>query len=144
MQREYPEAPLVGVGAVVIDGGKVLLVQRGQEPGKGTWGLPGGLVELGETVADAVRREVAEETGLNVEPGPLLGIFEPITRDEEGRVRYHYIVVDFLASLRGGALRPASDVADVHWVPLDDLVAYRLRPATVDMIRRAQLLLAIP
>ncbi len=144
MRREYPEAPLVGVGAVVIDGGKVLLVQRGQEPGKGTWGLPGGLVELGETVADAVRREVAEETGLDVEPGPLLGIFEPITRDAEGRVRYHYIVVDFLASLRGGTLCPASDVADVRWVPLDDLAAYGLRPATADMIRRARLLLATP
>ncbi|MCC7353199.1 MAG: NUDIX hydrolase, partial [Anaerolineae bacterium] len=111
MRREYPEAPLVGVGAVVIDNGKVLLVQRGQEPGKGTWGLPGGLVELGETAAEAVRREVVEETGLDVEPGPLVGIFEPITRDEEGRIRFHYIVVDFLASLRGGTLRAATDVA---------------------------------
>lgn len=136
MHREYPEAPLVGVGGVVIHEGKVLLVRRGQEPGKDTWGLPGGLVEVGETIAEALRREVAEETGLEVEPGPLIGIFEPITRDEAHRVRYHYVVIDLLATVRGGALRPASDVADARWVDLDDLAAYPLRRETLEMIRR--------
>jgi 8-oxo-dGTP diphosphatase len=138
VRREYPEAPLVGVGGVILHKGKVLLIRRGQEPGKDTWGLPGGLVEVGETIAEALRREVAEETGLEVDPGPVLGIFEPITRDEESRVRYHYVVIDLLATVRGGALRPASDVADARWVGLDELTTYPLRRETLEMIRRAQ------
>lgn len=140
MRREYPEAPLAGVGAVVWDGDKVLLIQRAQEPGKGTWGLPGGLVELGETVTQALRREVAEETGLDVEVGAIVGVFELITRNEQGRVRFHYIVLDFLAQVQGGVLRPDTDVSDTRWVDLDDLAAYRLRPETADMIQRARVM----
>ena len=90
MSREYPEHPIVGVAAVVLRAGQVLLVQRGREPAKGLWGLPGGMLELGETVAEGVRREVWEECGVEIEVGPLVGVFEPMQRDDAGRLRYHY------------------------------------------------------
>ena len=101
----YPRRPLIGVGAVVWDGRSVLLEQRGQPPGEGSWSLPGGLVDVGETAEAAVRREVREECGIEVTVGPLLGVFEPIVRDPDGRVRYHYVVVDYLAYHHGGAVQ---------------------------------------
>jgi 8-oxo-dGTP diphosphatase len=137
MRREYPEAPLVGVAAVVIQGDKVLLVQRGQEPHKGSWGLPGGLVQLGESVSEAVRREVAEETALEIEPGEVLGVFEPIVWDEQGRIRFHYVVIDFLARPLGGILSPASDVTAARWVSPQELASYQVRAETAEVIRKA-------
>lgn len=115
MIREFPEAPLVGVGAVVVDAGRVLLVQRGREPLKGHWSLPGGLIEVGESLHAAVVREVEEETGLLVEPVELIELLDRIHRDGD-RVRYHYVIADYLCRVKGGALKAASDAAAVRWV----------------------------
>ena len=115
MQREFPSAPLVGVGAVVVDRGRVLLVRRGSEPMKGRWTLPGGLIELGEPLEAAVVREVSEETGLTVEPLELIELLDRIHRDGE-RVRYHYVIADYLCRVAGGALRAASDADAARWV----------------------------
>ena len=115
MQREFPVAPLVGVGAVVVDQGRVLLVRRGAEPLKGHWSLPGGLVELGEGLLQAVVREITEETGLVVEPVELIEVLDRIHSDA-GRVRYHYVIADYLCRVVGGALHAASDADAVRWV----------------------------
>ena len=136
-ERLYPAHPLVGVGAVVWDGSRVLLVLRGKPPAQGRWSLPGGLVEIGETAEEAVRREVSEECGIEVSVGPVLGLFEPIHRDTDGRVRYHYLVVDFLARYRSGELRAGDDAADLCWVAPTDLERFALLPATHTMIARA-------
>ena len=115
MTREFPEAPLAGVGAVVVENGRVLLVRRGHEPLKGRWSLPGGLIELGEGLEEAVRREVQEETGLLVEPVELVEVLDRIHR-EDGRVRYHYVIADYLCRVTGGKLEAASDADEVRWV----------------------------
>jgi 8-oxo-dGTP diphosphatase len=139
VRREYPEAPIVGVGAVVIDGTKVLLVRRGQEPLKGEWSLPGGALELGETLQQGVVREVLEETGLIVVPGGIIEILDRITPDEvSGRVRYHYVLIDFVCHVTGGALCSASDAEEVRWVERDQLQnGYRLAPVTLVVIEKA-------
>ena len=139
MRREYPEAPIVGVGAVVIDGTKVLLVRRGQEPLKGEWSLPGGALELGETLQQGVVREVLEETGLIVVPGGIIEILDRITPDEaSGRVRYHYVLIDFVCRVSGGALCSASDAEEVRWVERDQLQnGFRLAPVTLVVIEKA-------
>lgn len=137
MRREYPAAPLVGVAAVVIEEGKILLVKRGGEPDKGLWGLPGGLVELGETLAEALRREVAEETALDVEPGEVVGMIEPIVRDEQHHIRFHYVVVDFVAYVRGGTLKAGDDAAEVRWVSPDALDGVPMRSKTTEIIQKA-------
>ncbi|MGD0902824.1 MAG: NUDIX domain-containing protein [Terracidiphilus sp.] len=115
MQREFPSAPLIGVSAVVVDRGRVLLVRRGTEPMKGRWTLPGGLIELGEPLEAAVVREVSEETGLTVEPVELIELLDRIHRQGE-RVRYHYVIADYLCRVTGGALRAASDADAARWV----------------------------
>ncbi len=115
MEREFPMTPLVGVGAVVVDGGRVLLVRRGREPLKGQWSLPGGMLELGESLAAGVVREVREETGLEVEPVELVELLDRIHREGE-RVRYHYVIADYLCRVTGGALQAASDAEAVRWV----------------------------
>jgi 8-oxo-dGTP diphosphatase len=119
--REYPQAPIVGVGAVVIDGDHVLLIRRGQEPMKGQWSLPGGALEVGETLLDGVRREVLEETGLEVEPVALIEVLDRIVRDEDGRVQFHYVLVDYLCRVTGGELCCATDAVDARWAPRDEL-----------------------
>lgn len=136
MQRQYPAAPLVSVGVVVKDERRVLLVKRGQEPGKGRWSLPGGVVELGETLRQAARREVREECGLEVEPGPVVDIFEPILSDEEGKIRYHYVVIDLLARYQGGRLTIGSDILDARWVTLDELADFDVTEKAAQLIRR--------
>jgi len=115
MQREFPEAPLVAVGAVVVDEGRVLLVRRGREPLKGHWSLPGGLLEVGEALADGLVREVREETGLTVEPLELIELLDRIHRDGE-RVRYHYVIADYLCRVVSGELTAASDADAARWV----------------------------
>ena len=115
LQREYPLAPLVGVGAVIVNDGRVLLVQRGTEPALGRWSIPGGLIEVGEALTAAVVREVGEETGLEVEPVELVELLDRIHRDGD-RVRYHYVIADYLCRVVGGTLKAASDAAAVRWV----------------------------
>jgi 8-oxo-dGTP diphosphatase len=115
LQREFPVAPLVGVGAVVVEQGRVLLVQRGTEPAKGKWSIPGGLIDVGESLREAVAREVLEETGLIVEPLELIELLDRIHRDGD-RVRYHYVIADYLCRVVGGTLLAASDADAVRWV----------------------------
>jgi 8-oxo-dGTP diphosphatase len=135
--RMYPSRPMVGVGAVVWDGGRVLLERRGQPPAQGSWSLPGGLIEVGESAEDAVRREVREECGIEVTIGQMLGLFEPIQRESDGRVRYHFVVIDFLAHYHAGELQAGDDAAELRWVTPGELDAYALMRATREMIERA-------
>jgi len=137
VSREFPDRQIVGVGAAVIDGDRVLLVKRGHEPLKGQWSLPGGAVEVGETLRDAIAREVLEETGLAVDVGAVVDVLERIRRDPDGRVRFHYVLVDFVCRPRGGALCCASDADAAEWVAAGDLAAYHVADATVAVIRRA-------
>lgn len=135
-ERTYPARPLVGVGAVVLRGRQVLLAQRGHPPAEGTWSLPGGLIELGETAEQAVIREIREETAIEALAGPILGLFQPIQRDADERVRYHFVVIDFLAYYQAGVLQPGDDAVDLRWVEPADLNTYQLTPAARDMIER--------
>ncbi len=139
--RSYPDRPIVGVGGVVLDGERVLLVKRGREPLLGVWTLPGGAVELGETMRGAVAREIREETGLAVEVGPIVETLEQIRTDAAGRVEYHYVLVDFLCHATYGEPSAASDAADVAWVPLDGLEARGVPAATLRVVRKARSLL---
>ena len=137
IKRHYPAQPVVGVGAVVFKGGEVLLVRRGQEPALGSWSLPGGLVELGETLEAAIQRELAEETGLTV---TLLGITAVVARlfpDADGRIAYHYVLVDYLCDHLGGELSPGSDITAARFVSLSELAGFDLPQFTGDVIRRA-------
>lgn len=135
MTREYPDLPLVGVGAVIVHDSRVLLVKRGQAPLQGEWSIPGGRLELGETVREAVCREVLEETGLTVETSQLLGTFDRIVRDDDGRIRYHYILIDFLCHVVSGDLRPASDAEDARWFGGEEISRLALRDDTLAVIR---------
>ena len=136
MSRRFPDRPVLGVGAVIVDGSRVLLVKRAQEPLKGEWSLPGGAVELGETLEAAVVREVGEETGLKIEVGPVVEVFERVQRERSGRVEYHYVVVDYLCRAVGGTLAPASDVADAIWADGANLESYRLTENATNVIAR--------
>lgn len=136
MQREFPEAPLIGVGAVVVDRGRVLLVRRGREPLKGQWSLPGGLLELGESLSAGVTREVLEETGLIVEPIELIELLDRIHREDD-RVRYHYVLADYLCRVIGGTLKAASDADEVRWAERAEWNSHsilKLEPVTVRII----------
>jgi len=137
VQREYPEAPRVGVGTVVLRDGHVLLVRRGGAPAQGKWSIPGGLVELGETTEAAAIREVEEECGLRVRLLGLAGVIDRITRDAEGRVRYHYVLVDYAAVPESGITRAGSDAAEVRWVPVGELDRYETTDGLAAMIERA-------
>ena len=138
MRREYPEAPIVGVGAVVIKGTEVLLVRRGSEPLKGEWSLPGGALEVGETLQQGVVREVFEETGITVAPAGVIEILDRIIKDEEsGRVRYHYVLIDFVCRVTSGSPRVGSDADEVRWVDRAMLEEYRVAPVTVRVIEKA-------
>jgi 8-oxo-dGTP diphosphatase len=139
-KREFPEAPIVGVGAVVVDRNRVLLVQRGQEPLKGKWSLPGGMLELGESLSDGVAREIREETGLNVEVLELIELLDRIHREsnlEGDRVKYHYVIADYLCRVVGGSLQAASDADAVRWAERAEWnshSALALDPITVRVI----------
>ncbi|HEX3941264.1 MAG TPA: NUDIX hydrolase [Acidobacteriaceae bacterium] len=140
MQREYPQAPIVGVGAVVVDHGRVLVARRGREPLKGEWSLPGGALEVGETLEEGVVREVREECGLEVAPVAVVEVLDRIVRDDDGRVRYHYVLVDFLCRFTGGTLACASDALDARWIAHEEWNShsvYRLEPRTLIVIEKA-------
>jgi 8-oxo-dGTP diphosphatase len=136
MKRDYPEHPLIGVGAVIVSGGRALLVLRDSEPLRGEWSVPGGLLELGEKLRDGVRREALEETGLEVEPGEVLDVFDSIFTDPLGRTQYHYVLVDYLCRPLAGEARAGSDVSDVRWVGAEALAAMGLRPNLEQVIRK--------
>ena len=136
MGREYPDNPLVGVGAVIIQDCRVLLIRRGQAPLLGEWSLPGGVLECGETLREAVIREAREETGLTVETGEMLGVYERIIRSEDGRVRDHYVLIDFLCRTAGGDLQAGSDAADVRWFTPEELPGLKLPADTREVIQR--------
>jgi mutator protein MutT len=121
MKREYPETPLVGVGAVIVDQGRVVVIKRGSPPLLGEWSIPGGMLELGETARQAVEREALEETGLVVQSGELLGVFDRIVPDEAGKIRFHYLLVDFLCRPVSGTLRAGHDAAEAHWMTLEEV-----------------------
>jgi len=136
MSREYPTHPRVGVGGVVIDRNRALLIRRGHEPLKGEWSIPGGMLELGEELTAGVQRELKEETGLEVEPLECILVFDRILR-ETGRVKYHFVIVDYLCRRKRGRLRPASDVTDARWVRREDLVQYHLTDLAMAVILKA-------
>jgi 8-oxo-dGTP diphosphatase len=137
MSREYPPFPLVGVGALIVDGSRIVLVKRGNPPGKGEWSIPGGLVRVGETLQAAVRREAAEETGLEVEAEGLVELLERIFRDDAGRVKYHYILADFLCRVTSGTLAAGSDADAAIWVQREDLHGLEVAAVTLRVILAA-------
>jgi 8-oxo-dGTP diphosphatase len=135
--EERPRRPVVGVGAVVFRGGDVLLIRRGKAPLRGQWSLPGGRQELGETVVDAVRREVREEAGIEIDVRDVVAVVDRIDRDQDGTVRFHYTLVDLLAEWRAGEPRAGDDAEAVTWAALEDLGRYALWEETERVIRLA-------
>jgi mutator protein MutT len=135
--RRYPNRPILGVGAIIIEDGRVLLAERGREPLKGYWSLPGGAVEVGETLEQAVRRETLEETGLEIDPVAVVEVFERITRDSTGVAEYHYVLIDYLCRVTGGVLVPGDDVSRAEWVARAGLGQYRITEGTLPVIAKA-------
>jgi ADP-ribose pyrophosphatase len=136
-RREYPDRPIVGVGAVVVHEARVLLVKRGSPPLLGEWSLPGGVVELGETLRAAAEREALEETGLIVRAGEVLEVLDRIIPGKDAAPQYHYVLIDFLCTVNGGELRAGGDAADVRWADENELGNYKLEQPAVDVIRKA-------
>jgi 8-oxo-dGTP diphosphatase len=136
MKRDYPDLPILGVGAVIVSQGRVLLVRRATEPLKGEWSVPGGVLELGEKLHDGVRREVLEETGLEVEPQQVLEVLDSIFNDQQGRTQYHFVLIDYLCSVTGGEAQAGSDVSAVKWVTEDELAALELRESIERVLRK--------
>jgi ADP-ribose pyrophosphatase YjhB (NUDIX family) len=148
VKRDYPDRPIVGVGAVVVDGGRALVVRRATEPLKGQWSIPGGMLELGEKLREGIVREVMEETGLEVEVFDVLDVFDSIFPDQDGRTQYHYVLIDFLCrpkttplNLKEGMdgapeLRAGSDVSEAKWVSAEEVGKLEMKEATVGVIRK--------
>jgi 8-oxo-dGTP diphosphatase len=136
MGREYPDNPLVGVGAVIVQNDRVLLIRRGTAPLLGEWSLPGGVLECGETLREAVVREAREETGLTVEPGEMLGVYERVIRSDDGRVRYHFVLIDYFCRPVSGDLQAGTDAADVRWFTPEQLPALNLAYDAHDVVQK--------
>jgi len=136
VKREYPDRPIVGVGGVVVRNGCVVLVRRANPPRIGEWSIPGGMLELGETLRDGVAREIEEETGLKVKSEEVLDVFDSIVIDADGKTQYHYVLVDYLCSVIGGELRAASDVSEAQWATLEEALSLVNREITVGVIRK--------
>jgi 8-oxo-dGTP diphosphatase len=126
VKKLYPDLPIVGVGAVILDHGKLLLEKRGNEPAKGKWSIPGGVVELGESLEDAVIRETKEETCLDVEAPRLIDVVDQVDLDEEGRVKYHFVIVDYFVTVKGGTVKADSDADELQWVAFEEVENYNL------------------
>jgi len=137
MRREYPDRPIVGVGAVIIRGEEVLLARRGKEPAYGEWSIPGGVVKLGERLEYAIKREVREEVNLTIRVEEIVEVLERIFRDPEGRVQYHYVLVDFLCEYLSGKEKPSSDALEARWVPISEIPHEPLPERTKKVIRKA-------
>jgi mutator protein MutT len=135
--REFPDAPRVGVGAVILDGTRVLLARRGRAPSAGKWSIPGGLVDVGERLEDALLREIEEESGLRVRLLGLCGVIDRVVREQDA-VRYHYVIIDYAAEPVGGRLQAGSDAAEVRWVEVDELDQYDTTEGLADMVHRAR------
>ena len=134
-RREYPDAPRVAVGAIVTKEGRVLLVRRGRPPSEGLWAIPGGRVELGETLQEAAERELREETGLHIQAGKPVYTFDVIVRDNRGRVRFHYVIVDLLADYIGGQLQPGDDACEARWVGPAELDELPINQTTLELLQ---------
>jgi len=137
IRRQYPEHPFIGVGGVVIANGRVLLIRRRSPPLEGEWSIPGGMLDLGETILEGVRREVAEETGIEVHVRDLIEVFEKISQDATGRTQYHFVVLDYLCEVIRGEARAGSDASDVAWAAHSDLPEYSLTAAATRVIAKA-------
>ena len=135
-RRLYPEKPVVGVGALIQDGERYLLIKRAAEPDAGFWSIPGGLVEVGEKAEDAAVREAKEETGLDVEVVELLGVVDKIVRDEDSLIKFHFVIVDYLVTPKGGMLRAASDALEARWAKAEEIPGYEISPMLVPLLRR--------
>jgi mutator protein MutT len=136
VKRLYPKQPVVGVGAVVICDGKILLEKRKNEPGKGKWSIPGGLVELGENVEQTVIREVGEETGLEVEKPEHIDVVDNVIKDENGEIKYHFVIIDYFVKLKGGTLEATSDAEELRWVTFDEVEKYDLTKTFREFFQR--------
>ena len=136
MKRDYPEHPIIGVGAVIVRGDQALLVRRATEPLKGEWSVPGGVLELGEKLRVGAAREALEETGLTVEVGEVLDVFDSIFFDAAGRTQYHFVLIDFLCRPIAGEAIASSDVRDVRWVKEAELAALNLRESIAEVVRK--------
>ncbi len=136
MKRDYPDRPIIGVGAVIVSQGRALLVRRATEPLKGEWSVPGGALELGEKLHDGLRREILEETGMRVEPQEVLEVFDSIFQDDLGRTQYHYVLIDYLCSVVGGEASPGSDVSEVRWITKAELSGLGLRDSIARVVRK--------
>jgi 8-oxo-dGTP diphosphatase len=137
-QRLYPTRPIVGVGGVIVDGDQVVLIKRKYEPLAHRWSIPGGALEVGEPLEDGVARELLEETGLHVRVGPVIEVFDRILRDEDGRVKYHFVLVDYLCLPVGGALQAGDDVSEAEWAHFDALTPYDLTDKATQVLQRAR------
>jgi ADP-ribose pyrophosphatase YjhB (NUDIX family) len=137
MSRLYPSRPIVGVGAVILRRGEVLIVRRANPPLQGQWSIPGGALDLGEKLRAGVAREVREETGLDVEVGPVLEVLDSIFPDGEGRIQYHYVLIDYLCHPRSGALAAATDVSELRWARPEELPGLGMKQVTIEVIHKA-------
>ncbi len=137
MQREHPKQPLVGVGAVIVENGRAVLIKRGNAPLLGEWSIPGGMLELGETLRQGAEREAAEETGLVVRATELLGVFDRVVPDDEGKIIYHYVLIDFLCERISGELKAGADAADAKWFTPEETKQLALAEDTAAVIQAA-------
>ena len=137
MKRDYPERPIIGIGAVIVEGERFVLVKRGREPHKNEWSIPGGVLECGESIKEAVVREAREETSLDIEPLALVEVFERIIRDPDGRIQFHYVIMDYLCRVKSGTLRAGEDAADARWLRQSDLQDLKVADGTVGVLRKA-------
>jgi ADP-ribose pyrophosphatase YjhB (NUDIX family) len=137
MKRDYPDRPLVGVGAVIVQDGRAVIVERSTEPLKGQWSIPGGALELGESLRQCAAREALEETGLQVEAVDVLDVFDSIYPDPDGRARYHYVLIDFFCRIIGGELRAGGDAAQARWITREELADFPIAETARKVIRKA-------